>query len=365
MSFLVSIIPTLIVLGALITIHEFGHFIACRLTKVKVEKFSIGFGPELFHWQGNGTRFVVSLFPLGGYVKPAGESISEVNPSSGPQPGDYVAAPLLSRIAIVCAGVLMNYVLAYGLLVIIFLIGRPMPGTTIGDFIADYPAASSGLEAGDRIVRVNAQPVNDWMQMTELFDHSSEGPLQLEIERSGEPMNFSVIPKVETQKDLFGKEQTVKRLGITPHQAATQFQKFGFIDSLGEAWKAEVSYTAISYKAIFYLLTGKMSLKKMAGPIGIISITGDAARLGLPYLLHLTATLSISLAVINLFPIPALDGGHLLFLLIEGIGKRKVSLSVQEKATQVGFFLLLALMVVVIYNDMINLNVLGKVKQLF
>ena len=153
MSFLTSLGPTIIVLGVLIVIHEFGHFLACRMSGVKVEKFSIGFGPEIFHWQGKETRYAVSLFPLGGFVKPAGETFGELG-ASGAKKGDYLAAPLLSRIFIVVAGVLMNYFLAYALFVFMFVVGKPVPGTTVGEFVADFPAISSGMQIGDKILSV-------------------------------------------------------------------------------------------------------------------------------------------------------------------------------------------------------------------
>ena len=364
MNFLLSIIPTVIVLGVLIVIHEFGHFLACRLAKVKVEKFSIGFGPEILRWQGKETSYVISLFPLGGFVKPAGESISEVG-EGGPKPGDYLAAPLFSRIVIVCAGVAMNYFLAYFLFVAIFMIGRPMPGTTIGDFVPNYPAAQSGLQAGDRIMEVDNKPVRNWMELIDTISKSPSEQVALTVQRAGEPLQINITPKVEKNRDFFGKEVVVKKLGITPHPAATQFEKYGFVTSLGKAWKTEVYLTTMTYQSIVYLILGKISVKSMAGPIGIIAMTGDAARRGLPYILQLTATLSISLAVINLMPIPALDGGHLLFLLIEGLRRKQLSLLIQEKMTQVGFVLLLMLMAFIIYNDMTNLGVMTKVKQLF
>lgn len=365
MNFLVSLIPTLFVLGILIIIHEFGHFIVCRLVGVKVEKFSIGFGPEIFRLQGKETQYVISLFPLGGFVKPAGESLSEIQSPSGPRPGDYLAAPLPARIAIVTAGVLMNYVLAYVLFIAVFMIGRPVPGTVIGNFVKGYPAEQSELRLGDRIAVVQGEEVRTWFDMLAALDKAPAGPIILGIEREGEVLNVPFTPKAEKVKDIFGKEHEMKRLGIQPHPEAVEFERYGFLEAALHALETEVQLTLMTYKAIFYLLSGKISMKAMSGPIGIIAMTGDAARMGLPYVLHLTATLSVSLAVFNLFPFPALDGGHLLFLLIEGVRRKSVSLEVQERAAQVGFVLLLALMGFIIYNDLVNLNIFDKVKQLF
>lgn len=364
MSFLASLLPAIVVLGVLIVIHEFGHFIACRLTGVKVEKFSIGFGPEIFSWKGRETTYVLSLLPLGGFVKPAGESFSETGPE-GPKKGDYLAAPLLSRIAIVVAGVFMNYVLAYVLFIAIFMMGRPVPGTTIATFVDGYPAKTSGLQKGDTIAAVNGAAVSTWNDLMIALSEAPTGPLALSIKRGESFENLTLTPKTEEAKDIFGKPVTVKRLGITPDPAAAKFEKYGFIESLKISWDTMVNMATTTYQAIFYLAMGKLSLKTISGPIGIVTMAGSALDLGLPYILQLTAALSVSLAVINLLPIPALDGGHLLFLLIEGITRRPVSLKTQERATQVGFYLLLSLMVFVIYNDMVNLEVLEKIKSIF
>jgi len=365
MSFLMSIVPALIVLGLLITIHEFGHFIACRLTGVKVDKFSIGFGPEIVHFQGPETRYAISVFPLGGFVKPAGESIGEVEDQGGPKPGDYLAAPLLSRIFIVCAGVLMNYFLAFVLFAAVFMMGRPVPGTTIGQFVEGYPAEASGLQKSDRIIQVEDKEVRTWTDLTETLSQTSLNNLKLLVVRNDRQLWVEIQPKVESVKNIFGEEVEVRRIGIMPHPEAQEFEKYGFVGALGRAWDTSVQLTVMTHKAIFYLITGRLSMKTMAGPIGIISMTGTAAQLGLPYVMQLAAMLSISLAVINLLPIPALDGGHLFFLLIEAVRRKSVSLQFQEKATQVGFMLLLTLMVFIIYNDLVNLEAFEKFKSLF
>lgn len=366
MSFLISLIPTIIVLGVLIAIHEYGHFLACRLTGVNVEKFSIGFGPEILKWKGKSeTEYVIALFPLGGFVKPAGEQISEVE-DQAPKPGDYLAAPLKSRIFIVCAGVLMNYLLAFVLFVFIFMMGRPVPGTTIGDFVENYPAAESGMQVKDKVISVNGEAVTSWKELTDAFKDAPAGPLALMVEREGsdKAVALSVTPKVEDVTDMFGKTHEVRRIGIVPHPEANQFERYGFFEAVAQAAKIETYLTVMTHKAMFYLFTGRLSMDAISGPVGIISMTGDAAKLGLPYLLQLMATLSVSLAVLNLLPIPALDGGHLVFLILEGIRRKPISLKVQERFTQVGFSLLLLLMVFLIYNDLDNIQVFEKIKGL-
>lgn len=366
MNFLFSMIPTLVVLGILIVIHEYGHFLACRLFKIKVEKFSIGFGPEILRWKGKETEYVLSLFPIGGYVKPAGETVSELDSDKGPQPGDYLAAPLPARIAVVCAGVAMNYVLAVALFFLLFVAGRPVAGTVIGGFMPGYPAETSGLMKNDKVVSVDGVPVKTFEEMTRQLNASqSDSLIHLTFQRSEEALELDVPFKEEKIQDPFGKEFSIKRLGIKPSPEAAFYIHYAPGPALKEAVGAVLHLAGLTYKSIFYLCIGKMSLKAMTGPVGIVAVTGDAARLGWRYVVQLTANLSVSLAVINLLPIPALDGGHLFFLLIEAIRRKKVSLKFQDRAAQTGFALLMVLMVFVVYNDLANLQVFSWFAGLF
>ena len=363
-----SLLPALIVFGVLIIVHEFGHFIACRLSKVRVEKFSIGFGPELLHWQSGETRFSISFFPLGGFVSPAGEEASKVGPE-GPKPGDFLAAPVLSRIFIVVSGVAMNYVLAFVIFWAVFMIGRPMPGTVVGGFVKGYPAEASLLKVNDKILKVDGKAVANWKDILDRFDETPGVMIKLNIERpranaQPELLTVQIKPKVEDAKDLFGKKVRMRRVGITPDPSSFVLERYGPLPSLKKSWDLEVSQTVLTHKALFYLITGQISPKNLMGPLGIIQISGQAAKAGIAALLQLLAILSVSLAVINLLPLPALDGGHLVFLLIELVTRKRISPVWQERITTGGFFLLMALMVFVLYNDVVNLSILDKLKNL-
>ena len=365
MNFLAGLIPTLLVLGVLILIHEWGHFIACRLSKVRVEKFSIGFGPEIFHFQGKETRYVLSLFPFGGFVKPSGESLSEVGPE-GLHPYDYLSASVWKRILIVVAGVAMNYLLGFILFTAVFIMGRPIPLAQIGGFVAGYPAEKSGLlEKGDRILSINGHPVTYWEDLMETLSRISDPELELEISRTGQVEKLHVPVRVEEVQDLLGKKHKMSRLGILPDRSVYQVKKLPPAEAVSEAFFTEIHLTALTYQSLFYLVTGRLSLKTVSGPLGIMVMTGNAVKMGFVYLLHLTALLSVSLAVINLLPLPALDGGHFLFLLIEAARGRQVSLKFQERATQVGFALLMLLTVFVLYNDLVNLQIVDRLKHVF
>lgn len=364
MNLLFSLIPTAIVLGILILVHEFGHFLACRISGVRVEKFSIGFGPKLVSFKGKETEYVISLFPFGGYVKPSGESVSEVE-AGQLRPYDYLAAPVWKRIFIVVAGVLMNYLLSFVLFVAIYMIGRPVPLAQIGDFVKDYPAEASGLQKGDRVVAIDGAPVKLWAELTEKLNQVTREEVGLRVIRQEKELTVKVPVRLEPMKDVFGKTHTVPRMGILPDQEAFIVEKLSFSVALKEALVTEVNLAVMTYKGLFYLVTGRLSLKTISGPIGIMAMTGTAAKLGIVYLLHLTAILGISLAVINLLPIPALDGGHLVFLLMEAVRGKQVSLKFQERVTQIGFTFLMILMVLVLYNDIINLQVFDRIKAAF
>lgn len=364
MNFLGDLIPTAVVLGVLILIHEFGHFVACRFAGVRVEKFSVGFGPEILHIQGKETRYVISLFPFGGYVKPSGESVSELELGQL-KPHDYLAASVLKRIFIVVAGVLMNYLLSFFLFVTIFMAGRPMPLAQIGGFVKDYPAESSGLAKGDRVVAVDGVTVELWSDLTERLGRVSREQVELKVIRSGKEKNLHIPVRVEAVRDVFGKVHKLARMGILPDPEAFEIEKLSLRDAFREGLLTELHLTGMTYKALFFLVTGRLSLKTISGPIGIVAMTGTAAKMGWVYLLHLTAVLGISLAVINLLPIPALDGGHLLFLLIEALRGKRVSLRFQEWVTQIGITFLMVLMILVLCNDLINLQIFDHLKTAF
>lgn len=364
-EFAVQIIPTVFTLGILIFVHELGHFLACRFAKVGVEKFSIGFGPEILSWQGKETRYSISLIPFGGFVKPSGETQEEIKERGGRiKEEDFLAASIWNRFLILIAGVAMNFLFAYFLFATVFLIGRPMLSSTIGGFMPGYPAETSGLKPGDKIVKISGSDVNNWQDLTLQILQSNGAKLQFSVFRDGTLQNITVIPQFEEGKDIFGQSKKVPRIGIQPSEEFV-VERYGLVDSLVKAAEFEWHLTALTYEALWRLITGQLSLKTISGPIGIVSMAGSAAKMGIIALLQFAAVLSVSLGVINSLPIPALDGGHLFFLAIEAVRRKQLSLMVQERMTQIGFYFLMALMVVVVFNDLINIGAIAKIKSLF
>jgi len=362
-GFLFSLIPTLIVLGVLIFVHELGHFLACKQVGVAVEKFSIGFGPEIFHFNYQETRIAVSLIPFGGFVKPKGESAEELNGKELAH-DDYMAKGVPAKALIVSAGVFMNFVLAFILFMIIFLVGRPIMKPVVGGLVKDYPAKAAGVLPGDEILSVNGKGVDDWNALTLAIITSKESSIHLEINREGKLLPITVESKQDSV-DIGGKsKQKIKRIGIKPSDQF-EIEKLSFFPALRDSGKAVVTYTVLTYRILWGLITGEISFRNIAGPVGIMAITGKTAEQGIISLLQLMALLSVNLAIINLLPIPALDGGHLLFLGFEAVRRKPINQIVQERITQVGFVCLIGLMVFVVINDVQNFEILAKIKAIF
>lgn len=362
MPMIMNLLPALVVLGVLIFIHELGHFLACKLYGVRVDKFSIGFGPEIFHFQGKETRYAISLIPLGGFVKPSGESHQEVG-AEGLKPYDFLAKGPGVRFVIAAAGIIMNFVLAYVLFAAVFILGRPILSAKIGGLVEGYPATASQLKSGDKVLEVNGAKVASWRELTGAIQTAGEKEIAFHIEREGSDQTVLVLPKVEEVNDAFGKKHRISRIGILPSDEY-YVEKYAPVQAFREAGVTLGNFTALTFKSIGYLATGRLSMKAVSGPIGIFAIASKTAKLGIVHLLQLTALLSASLAIFNVLPFPPLDGGLLLFTLIEWVGRRQVSFRVQDWVTKAGFALLMLLMVFVMYNDLANLAVFEKIKNL-
>jgi len=351
---LFSIIAFLFVLSVLIVIHEFGHFIAARKQGVKVEKFSFGFGPKLFGIKRGDTEYVISLVPLGGYVKLAGD---EPACAEG-KPWEFLSKSVGQRFSIIFLGPLLNYVLGFLLFWMVFFIGSPTLTNKVGDVLKDYPAHSSDIAKGDRIISVDGEPTKYWDELTEIIHNKKEGKLVLVIERpvrSGvRTLEIDVTPKRREITDIFGKKRTISLIGIAPADETVDI-RYGFFESFSMAGDRLFKLTRLTYKALLFMVSGKLSFKEsVTGPIGIFVITSKVAEMGFIHLLQLMAILSASLAIFNLLPVPVLDGGHLLFLIIEKIKGKPLSVRFQEIATQVGLALLIALMLFASYSDILR-----------
>ena len=358
---LLSLISFIVVLSVLVIVHEFGHFITARKVGVRVEKFSFGFGPKVVSFKGKETEYVISLIPLGGYVKMAGDEPSECKN----EPWEFLSKSVFDRFKIIFAGAFLNYILAFFIFSMIFMFGSPTVTTEVGTLLKDYPAEKCGIQTGDKVLSVDGRSVKYWEDMVEIIHKHTESPIKVSIERKGAVMGFEIQPIVRATKDIFGKEVKVALVGIAPSQKIEKI-RYGFFDSFGMGAKKLFQLTAVTYKALWSILTGRISFKEsMTGPIGIFMITGKAAQLGFIYIFHLMGILSASLAIFNLLPFPVLDGGHIIFLALEKLRGKPLSVKAQEVIANIGISLLILLTVFIFYNDIIKFGIIGKILGAF
>jgi regulator of sigma E protease len=347
-SVIYSIVAAIVGLGVLIIFHEFGHFIIAKLCGVGVLTFSVGFGPKLLVIKRGETEYAVSAFPLGGYVKMVGEDPDEQVSQVDVQ-RSFAHKPLLQRIAIVAAGPGFNLLLAVFLLMIVFLLyGVPVVSTQIGNVEKGSPAEVAGIQKGDRIIAVNGRSVDSWETLSAAIKESEGKPLKVRVLRNSQEVEVAVEPRKKEALNIFGERRDEWMIGIGS-QVTIEKGNTGL--SIIKAFTQTYEYAKLTLVALFKMVTGEVSPRNLGGPILIAQMAGQQAQEGFASFLAFVAVLSINLGVLNLLPIPVLDGGHLLFFLMEAVIGRPVSVRYREVAQQVGIFLLLLLMVYAFYND--------------
>jgi regulator of sigma E protease len=346
-----NILAFVVVLGVLIFFHELGHFLVARLFGVGVEKFSLGFGPRLFGKKIGLTDYRVSAIPLGGFVKMVGEDpTAEMDPQDIPI--SFTHKHVFKRMLIVAAGPAFNLLLAVIIFYGIFQIsGTYILKPSIGGVQENSPAETAGLQAGDMIMAIDGTPVTSWEEMAAMITASGGRSMAITIQRpEWDVFTAMVSPRVTTTKNLFGEDIQRYIIGISSAGEVVN-QRLNPIESLVESFKETYSITKLTIVSIVKLIQGTVSTKTLGGPIMIAELAGQQAREGAINLIFFIALLSINLAIINFLPIPVLDGGHLLFFLIEAIIGRPLSIRMREIAQQAGIFILIMLMIFVFYND--------------
>jgi len=362
---LTTIIAFIVLLGILIFIHEFGHFLAARLGGVGVQKFSLGFGRKIFGKKVGETEYVISWIPLGGYVKLLGESGTEDLPPEDEKRSFY-KQPTWKRLLIVAAGPFFNFLLAVFIFIIVFMYGIPNLLPVVGEMSQDSAAASAGMLANDKILSLNGKKVHYWDDIKPIIMESEGRNIDVVVERQTQEIRFTVQPKLSQTKNIFGENVTSYLIGISPSGQTVIERKSplaAILSSLEKTWEIS-KLTVIS---VVKMIEGVISPRTLGGPIFIAQVAGNQVREGIiPFILFM-AVLSINLGVINLFPIPVLDGGHIFFYLIEMITRREVPVKVKEWSQQIGFVVLLMLMLFVIMIDIERLNIkpINDVLKLF
>ncbi|MFH0810703.1 MAG: RIP metalloprotease RseP [Pseudomonadota bacterium] len=345
-----NILAALVVLGLLILVHESGHFIAAKLLGVGVRRFSLGFGPRLLSRKVRDTEYCISVVPFGGYVKMVGEVPGEeLDPADLPR--SFTHKPLLSRFTIVLAGPLFNMIFACLVFCGIFAVhGVPVYSPEIGGVQAGMPAARAGLLKGDVVVAIGGKPVNDWEHLSEAIRANAGGKLAIMVERGGKYLAVEVRPETRVVPNMFGEKESKPVIGVAA-AGKVVVHRVGALAAIGQGAGKTYELTEITILSVVKLIQRVLPADTLGGPIMIAQIAGQTAQQGLMTAMLFAASLSINLGVLNLLPIPVLDGGHLMFFGIEALMGRPVSLRKREVAQQVGLFLILSLIVFVFYND--------------
>ena len=349
-----TVIGLVIVLGVLIFFHELGHFLVAKAFGVGVERFSLGFGPKILKKTIGETQYCISALPLGGYVKMVGEQ-PDAELDDAEIPYSFTHKPVSRRMLIVAAGPFFNFILCILIFFGIFSIsGERILEPVIGKIKDGSPAQSAGLESGDRVVAVQDKVINAWPEMAESIARSGGRPIDFTIERDGRRRQVTISPVKEWVEDVFGETRDRFLVGIT---AAGEFraERLNPVAAMGESLRRTYMIVELTIVSVVKLIQGAISADTLGGPIMIAQLAGEQVEHGMVSLLAFIGLVSVNLGILNLLPVPVLDGGHILFFGIEAIIGRPVSLRVREVAQQVGIFLLMLLMVFVFYNDIMRL----------
>ncbi len=346
---MITILSAIVVLGVLIFVHELGHFIFAKLFRVGVEKFSLGFGPKLIGKTIGETEYLVSAFPLGGYVKMVGENADgELSPEDLAR--SFAAKPPLQRIVIVAAGPLSNLLFAWLVFIAVFMIGVPSPTTRIGEVVQGKPAARAGIKANDLVTSVDGAAVSRWEEFAKLIAESKGKPIVVQVTRGATPLSFTVVPESRTGKNLLGETVTSPIIGVVS-AGEVVIDRFGPGEAFVKGSIQTANVIGLTLMSIEKLIERAIPLDTIGGPIMIAKMAGQQAAAGGVSFLAFMALLSVNLGVLNLLPVPILDGGHLFFYFWELIFRKPVSMKSREIAQQIGLVLLIALMVLAFYND--------------
>ncbi len=349
-----DIFAFVIVVSIIVLIHEFGHFIVAKKMGVKVEKFSLGFGPKIMGRKFGETEYVVSALPLGGYVKMLGEDSDEkLSPEDEKRSFNNLSP--FKRFLIVFSGPAFNFIFAIIILSIVFSFGKPVLRSVVGSVIKNDPAASAGLKKGDVITSINGKKIWKWSSLANYLQLYGKKPVTLGITHARKSFFVRVKPKLITGVNMLGQKAKRYVIGIYPSNKTKYvytniFNAFWF--AVKETWFI-IKITAIS---IGLLIARKIPVSDLGGPVMIAQLSGTAASLGLSPFFYFIAIISVNIGLINLFPIPALDGGHLLFNIVEMIRRKPLSVKFQENASKLGFALLILLLLFITYNDILRIT---------
>jgi regulator of sigma E protease len=366
-----TVVVFLVVLTVLVFVHELGHYLVARRNGVRIEVFSIGFGPELFGWFDRaGTRWKLSAVPLGGYVKMYGDADASSMPSGAikimtedEKAVSFHHKRLGQRIAVVAAGPIANFLFAVVLLAGLFMtVGQQFTLPEVGQVEPNSAAERGGLKPGDTILTIDGTSIESFADIQREVYSNPGVPMQLVVLRDGGQQTLTITPRMTEMTDRFGNTYRVGLLGI--RRSGVDYIRRGPIEAVsragGEIWNLSVG----TLKASWQMIIGQRSTDELGGPLRIAQMSGEVAQGGIAALLYFMAVLSVNLGLINLFPIPVLDGGHLLFYVAEALRGKPLGQRAQEYGFRVGLALVLSLMVLVTWNDLSHLGIVAFFKGL-
>lgn len=361
------IIPFLFGLSVVVFFHELGHFLVARWCGVRVLTFSVGFGPEIVGFNDRyGTRWKLSWVPLGGYVKFFGDDnaasvpdeVAIANMTEAEKRESFVHQPVGSRAAIVAAGPIANFILAIVIFATIFAFyGRQTTTARVDTVLPESAAAAAGLKPGDVVLAIDGRTIESFSDMQRVVSANAGRTLTFEIDRGGAPMTLTATPALKQSKDSFGNSTCQAVLGVSRSMAPGDI-KTEHVNPMAAVWLGTKETWFIIHRTFSYiggLFTGRECADQLGGPIRIAQISGQVATLGFMPVLHLAAMLSVSIGLLNLFPVPLLDGGHLMFYLVEATRGRPLSAKAQEIGFRIGFAIVVMLMIFTVFNDTIQL----------
>lgn len=353
---MITVFATIFVLGVLIFVHEMGHFLAAKLFHIRVDRFSLGYPPRLIGKKVGDTDYCVGAIPMGGYVKIAGmvdESLDKKQLSSEPKPWEYRSKPWLQRVLVVLSGPVMNILLGFFIFMagtLIYGIANQTEEPIVGEVVEAMPADQAGVLPGDRIFSIDGVIIQQWQEMQEIIRRSPEQPLTVQINRHDSLFMIQIVPVKSVIEEL-GETREIGQIGLYPQ---FEMKRVGLIGAIVIGGESVYDLSKLVLVSIYRLIIREESMDSLAGPILISKMAGESARLGFGVLVGFMAILSVNLGILNLLPIPVLDGGHLMFLGIEGLIGKQIPLKTKLIIQQVGMFLILGLMVFVIYQDILR-----------
>ena len=366
------IVVFLIVLTILVFVHEYGHYWVAKRNGVRVEAFSVGFGPEI--WGRNdasGTRWKICAIPLGGYVKMFGEGGDDSEDGEKSELSDAEKAvsfyykTVSQRAAIVAAGPIVNFIFAiFAFAILAGAVGNAVPLAAVGKVLKDSAAEIAGFKSGDRFISINEEEINLFSDLRRIVTENPDTVLSFQIDRAGKEITLSATPKLTVQKNAEGEEIEIGLLGVewSPEFVSYERQNPAMALWVGVQRTYMVTTNILSY--IGDMFSGRRGTDELGGPLRIAQISGQMAEQGIGAVILLMAMLSVNLGLINLFPIPMLDGGHLAFYLIEALLGRPLGAKAQEYGFRFGLILVLMLVVFVTWNDLVHLEVIEFIKGL-